>query len=171
MFLQPTRSEFPQDQNNTRELRSIKCLKNNWENAHARILKHHMTVFFQTGHRNSWREWKTKEKFRRVRSRWLMFTNRIDNNKSIWVISVKYQSDAKWVGEQKGIIHFRLNSIAANLFIIRRSRTIVNQGLSRFFSLPLKYLMSGLEKISLIFFFSQRGQLTRKAKLCHTVKK
>jgi hypothetical protein len=47
-----------------------------------------------------------------------------------------------------GIIHFCLNSIAVNLFIIRRSRTILNHGLSSFFSLPPEYQMSGLEKIS-----------------------
>ena len=81
---------------------------------------------------------KTDENFWRVRLRWLMFTNRFDNHKSIWAISVKYQSDAKWVGEQKGIIHFCLNSIAANLFIIRRSRTILNHGLSSLFFAPAR---------------------------------
>jgi len=73
-----------------------------------------MTVFFQTWHLISWWERKTDEKIRRVRLRWLMFTNQFDNHSS-----VQYQSDAKWVGEQKGIIHFCLNSIASNLFIIR----------------------------------------------------
>jgi len=63
-----------------------------------------------------------------------MFTNWYDNRKLIWTISVQYQSDAKWVGEQKGIIHFCSNSIAVNLFIFRRSRTILNHGLSSFFS-------------------------------------
>jgi hypothetical protein len=56
-----------------------------------------------------------------------MFINQFDNCKAI---SVQYQSDAKWVGEQKAIIHFWLNSIAVNLFIFRRSQTILNHGLS-----------------------------------------
>ena len=77
------------------------------------------TVCFHTWHLISWREQKTDEKFWLGRLRCLMFTNRFDNRKLIWAISVQYQSDTKWVGEQKGIIHVCLNSIAANLFIIR----------------------------------------------------
>ncbi len=76
--------------------------------------------------------------------------NRFDNRKSIWAISVQYQSDAKWVREQKGIIHFRLNSIAANLFIIRPLMHNPFHGLSSFFSLPPEISMSDLEKYSLI---------------------
>ena len=49
-------------------------------------------LFFLTGHWNSWRERKADKKFRRGRSRWLMFTNRLVNRNLIWAISVKYQS-------------------------------------------------------------------------------
>jgi len=81
---------------------------------------------------------------------WLMFTNRFDNHKSIWAISVKYQSDTKWVGEQKGILHFRLNSIAANLFIIAAHvQSSITVCPVFFSSLPPGISMSGLEKNSL----------------------
>ena len=87
------------------------------------------------------------------RSRWLMFTNRFDNHKSIWAISVKYQSDAKWVEEQKCIIHFCLNSIATNLFIIRRSGTSYNpQSQSvQFFSTPARNFYVRFEKHNLTY--------------------
>ena len=75
-----------------------------------------------------------------------MFANQFENRKSIWAISVQYQSNAKWVGEQKGIIHFCLNSIAVNLFIIRRSCTILNHGLSSFFFAPARNFYVRFEK-------------------------
>ena len=80
-----------------------------------------------------WREQKTYEKIRRGKIRWLTFTNRFDNHKSICALSDKYHSDAKWLGKHNGIIHFRLNLIAAKAFISRRWRTILNHGLSCFF--------------------------------------
>jgi len=40
-------------------------------------------------------------------------------------LSAQYQYDAKWVGKQKGILHFRSNSIVAKLFIIRRWCTML----------------------------------------------
>ena len=73
--------------------------------------------FFQTWHIDFWRKRKTDENFGEGVKIWLMFTNTqstID----------RYQSDAKWVGEQKGIMDFCLNSIAANLLIISRSHRV-----------------------------------------------
>ncbi len=41
-----------------------------------------------------------EEKIRRGKLRWLAFTNRFDNHKLIWALSVKYHSNAKWFGKQ-----------------------------------------------------------------------
>ena len=79
------------------------------------------------------------EKIRRGKLRWLTFTNRFDNHKSIWALRDKYQSDAKWFGKHNGIIHFRLNLIAAKAFISPRWRTILkSRSVLFFFFIPPK---------------------------------
>ena len=89
-------------------------------------------------HLTFWREQKTYEKNRRGKLRWLTFTNRFDNHKSIWALSDKYQSDAKWFGKHNGIINFCLNLIAAKAFIAATDVRYSNHGLSRLFFYPAK---------------------------------
>jgi hypothetical protein len=60
------------------------------------------TVRIETYTSKFWREEKrTKKSARKIK-----FTNQFDIHKSIWALSVKYQSDAKWLGKHNGIIHF-----------------------------------------------------------------
>ena len=89
-------------------------------------------------HLTFWREQKTYEKNWQGKLKWLTFTNRFDNHKSIWALSDKYHSDAKWFGKHNGIIHFCLNLIAGKVFISRRWRTILKSWsvLFSFFTLP-----------------------------------
>ena len=65
------------------------------------------------------------EKIWRGKWRWLTFINQFDNHKSIWALSDKYHSDAKWFGKHNDIIHFCLNLIAMKAFISHRWCTIL----------------------------------------------
>ena len=62
-------------------------------------------------------------------------------------LSAQYQSDAKWVGKQKGILHFCLNSIVKKLFIIRRFCTGLNHGLSGWIFFSRQNLLCTFGKI------------------------
>jgi len=121
-------------------------------------------------HLTFWREQKTYEKILQGKLRWLTFTNRFDNHKSIWALSYKYHSDAKWFGKHNGIIHFRLNLIAAKAFISRRWRTILESQSVLFFFYPAKMSSAGFYFNSLScqksgrFFVNHKSQLIPRAR-------
>jgi hypothetical protein len=98
------------------------------------IVAQYVRLFVPNVHQGFWREKKADDFFGEG-LRWLMFTNRFDNHKLIRAVKVSSINLTLNESENRRALSILAFSIGVKLFIIRRSCTILNHGLSgRIFS-------------------------------------